>query len=638
MKRKSYIKFYLFVLTILTIVIVGLFYWSNKIIKQEVIEVKNIEINHLNSFAKNIKKRVLKLTNNNILKNTKNNPSLRKKINNLLELFSNDQYKYVYLIYIDKKGLPRYLADGSKNISQRGDYKQRFIPAANHIWDVLLTTGKAQYTLQNKLSKLWLTYLYPIDFNKTEKVILVFDISIDEYNTLLSIIKPLRKVLFISSLSIILILIFSFFQAYLYFRQKENSNIDPLTMLHNRRYLQQISKKIDLKNCAILMIDIDFFKNINDTYGHKAGDIVLKSVSKRLLSATRTFDEVIRYGGEEFLVILNRQKSLNNTKEICQRISNAISSSPIRAEDHNIYVSVSIGVNPTPYMDNTLDNAIKNADKMLYKAKQTGRNKIVILNQEDEEENNTLLLNQILNALKEGRLKAFFQPILDVKTGKIIEYEALARIIDEKGSIYLPSQFMPIIQQTPAYYDLTKNILLQSFQMIKTHKVKVSINLNADDFLNDSLFDIIEHIIKTHKKDASKLTIEIHENRYIENFDTVISKINKLKTYGIKIAIDSFGKGSIGIDHIAKIQPYYIKIDGSIISKISTSKEFPKNFYEIIKICKTLKIKTIAEFVENKEILTLLKKSGIDMAQGYYVGKPANLLSRKWAPKVLFFE
>ncbi len=636
MKRKNYIKFYLSILTGLAIIITGLYYLSNKIIENEIKEIKKIEVYHAQNFAKNIQNRILQITKNNILKNIEQNPILRKKINDMLSLFSNKRYRYVYIIYFDKKGFPRYLADGSQNISQRGEFKQRFIPVSN-IWNKITKEAKPQNTLQNKITGLWLTYLYPIKYSPQEKVILVFDISIDEYNTLFSVIKPLRRILLATSVSLILILLFSFFQAYLYFKQKDKSNIDPLTHLYNRRYLKQISSKLNLKQCAILMVDIDFFKKINDTHGHKTGDIILESVSKRLLSVTRIFDVVVRYGGEEFLIILNKQNNIKATKEICHRILKTISSIPVRVGDKNISVSVSIGVNPTPFRNKSLEDAIKIADDMLYEAKRSGRNRVVILNEKNEE-NNILLLNQVLEALKEGRLKAFFQPILDIKTGKIIEYEALARIIDEEGSMYLPAQFLPIIQQTPSYTELTKNILLQSFQMIKMHNVKVSINLNIDDFLNDTLFDLIEHTIKLNRDFASKLTIEIYENRYIDNFETLSNRIKKLKVYGIKLAIDSFGNGNAGLDYIVNMKPDYIKIDGSIISKISSNKDIPPIVHDIIKICKTLKIKTIAEFVENKEILNILKKSGIDMAQGYYIGKPINLLSRKWAPKVLFFE
>jgi len=635
MKRKNYVKFYLFVLTGLALVIIGLYYLSNIIIQNETKEIKKIEINHVECFAESIEKKVLNLTKKDIVKKLKPNPKLRKEINDLLSLFSNDRYRYVYMVYIDKKGLLRYLADGSKDISQRGELDQRFVPVSK-IWNKALKSSKPVYTIQNKATGLWLTYLYPVKNSGTNKVILVFDISISEYNTLFSIIKPLQKILLITSILLVAILLFSFFQAYLYFKQRDRSNIDPLTHLYNRYYLQKISGSVDLGQCAILMIDVDFFKKINDTYGHKTGDIVLESISKRILGATRTFDTVIRYGGEEFLVILNKQNDIHTTKEICQRILKSISSKPIRIDDKNIFVSVSIGVNPSPSRNKTLEDAIKDADKMLYEAKRTGRNKVVTLSEKNEEEN-ILLLNQILKALKEGRLKAFFQPILDIKTGRIMEYEALARIIDEKGSMYLPAQFLPIIQQTSSYLELTKNILLQSFEMIKKHNVKVSINLNIDDFLNDTLFELVEHIIKLNKENAAKLTIEIYENRYIDNFELLSTRIKTLKSYDVRIAVDSFGNGNAGLDYIINLKPDFIKIDGSIISKISSTKDMPPVIHDIVQICKTLKIKTIAEFVENKEILTILKNSGIDMAQGYYIGKPLNLLSRKWAPKVLFF-
>ena len=635
MERKKYIKFYLFVLTSLFFVIVGLYYLSNNIIKNETKEIITIETNHIQNFAKIIKERVLNITHNNIIKSIKNNPSIKKEINNILSLFSNDQYRYVYMIYFDNKGLPRYLSDGSKNILQRGEFGQRFIPTSK-IWDKAINSTNPTYALQKKSTGLWITYLYPLQY-KDEKVILVFDISIDEYNNLFSIIKTIRKILLITSLSLIVILIFSFFQAYLYFKQKEKNSIDPLTHLYNRYYLKQIADTIDLKQCAILMIDIDFFKKINDTFGHKVGDIVLETVAKRLLSATRTFDIVIRYGGEEFLVFLNKQKDIKDTKEICQRILKVVSSNPIRAENKNLFVTISIGVNTSPYKNRTLDDAIKVADEMLYTAKRTGRNKIV-LSDEKNKQDKIIIEKKIIAALKDGRLKAFFQPILDIKTGQIMEYEALARIIDEKGNVYLPHQFLPIIQQTSSYVELTKNILLQSFEMIKLHNVKVSINLNIDDFLNDAIFILLENTIKQNIKYAHNLTIETYGSRYVNNLELLTKRIKSLKSYGIKIAIGSFGVNNFDIEYLINLKPDYLKIDGSIISKISSSNQLPTKIIDIIKICKTLNIKTVAEFVENREILQLLKESGIDMAQGYYIGKPQNFLSRKYAPKVLFFS
>ena len=636
MKRKQYIKFYLLVLTSLFFVVMILYYLSNIVIKNEINEIKKIEINHVQNFAKSIKNRILHITNGNIVKSIKHNPSLQKKIKDILSLFSNNQYKNIYMVYIDNKGLPRYLADGSQNISQRGKFGQNFIPTSI-VWKKAINNIKPTYSLQKKITALWLTYLYPIQYKKNEKVILIFDISIDEYNNLFSVIKTIRNILLITSISLIIILLFSFFQAYLYFKQKEKNSIDPLTHLYNRYYLKQIADTIDLTQCAILMVDVDFFKKINDTYGHQVGDIVLESVAKRLLSATRTFDIVIRYGGEEFLIFLNKQKDIKETKEICYRILKSISGKPIRIEDKNISISVSIGVNTSPHKSNSLANAIEIADEMLYEAKRTGRNKI-IFSDEKNKQDKIMLEHKIISALKDGRLKAFFQPILDIKTGRIIEYEALARIIDEKGNVYLPHQFLPIIQQTSSYVELTKNILLQSFEMIRLHSVKVSINLNIDDFLNNAIFNLLENIIKQNIQYAHNLTIETYDSRYVDNLELLTKRIKSIKSYGVKIAVDSFGTNNLDLEYIINIKPDYIKIDGSIISKISSSNQLPTKIIDIIKICKTLDIKTVAEFVENKKILQLLKESGIDMAQGYYIGKPQNFLSRKYAPKVLFFS
>ncbi len=623
--KNPFIIFYLLILSIIFAITVFLYYRSAEIFANESKEITKIEISHVNNFAKNISKRVLEIAGNNMVQNIKKSPNLQKHINALLSMFSTDQYKYVYLIYINKDKKFRYLADGSKDISQRGELNQPFIPIAN-IWDQITKTAKPKYTIQNKTTGLWLTYLYPIKHKDALKAVLAFDISLDEYHALVSVIKPLKNILFYASLFQLIILVFSFFQAYIYFKQRRRTNIDPLTHLYNRNYLNSIEKNIDLRDCAIAMADIDHFKKINDTYGHDAGDIVLESISKRLLSSTRTFDDVIRYGGEEFLIILRKQSSIKNTKEICNRILKSISSHPIRINRSSLNVTVSIGVNPTPYKDETLAKAIKKADEMLYVAKRAGRNRVAMLNEKDKS-NNILSLKQIENAIKNGNLKAFFQPVIDVKTGQISEYEALARIIDKNGNVYTPLQFLPVLKNSSLYIEFTKSIILQSFKKIKEDKLYISINLNIDDFINDELFKQIEQIVASNKEFAGYLNIEIIEESYKDvKIEKIITRIKKLKSYGVKITLDSFEGNNLNLDYFINLKPDYIKINMSTVLRLFKDEKITDILTDIINICKTFNIKTIAEFVENEDILDILKKNGVDMAQGYHIGKPKNLL------------
>jgi len=630
------IKLYFIVLILIAVGVFALYLTSDSTLKNEENEIIKIEKLHAQNFASNLSERIKKLIPNNLVSTLRDNEALREHISSLLSLFSNDQYRYVYLIYKDKKGSYRYLADGSKDIDERGEFDQKFNPLST-IWEKALHTKKPQYTIQKNIKNLWITYLYPLTQYKNTNAILAFDISMHEYKTLTQIVRPIHKLLVVISTILFMVLLFILFQTYIYVRQRKRSNIDILTHLYNRNYLEEIKKNIDLSKCAIAIADIDHFKRINDTFGHEAGDIVLESVAKRLISATRTFDTIIRYGGEEFLIIFNRHINPKVIKDISNRILKTVSEQPIRVKDRNIYVTISMGVNPTPNKNLTLDDAIASADKMLYVAKTGGRNRVVILNEKVDAEH-ILLLQEITSAIEEKRLKAFFQPILDIKTGKIVKYEALSRIIDKDGKVFSPSQFLPMIKKTNTYRILTKVMLKEAFKVIKKHDISVSVNFDIGDFFDNTIFEMVRDIIIDNKKYSHQLTIEILEDISINDTAKFIQRIKTLKDLNIQIAIDDFGGGYSSFNYIINIKPDILKIDSSIVSKISTDENARTILKGIVNICKSLEILSIAEFVDNKEILQMLKNYKVDMAQGFYVGKPLNLTNRKTIPKILFFD
>ncbi len=631
------VKLYFFILLLVTAGVIWLFVNSATTINKMDREIINIEKIHAKNFAENIQQHIKNIFPKNLVNTVKDNPSLEKKINSILSLFSNEQYKYVYVIYSDKKGTLRYLADGSKEIAERGELNQKFEPVSPKSWKKVFICKKPILKIQKNISSLWITYLYPIKYNNSIKAILAFDISIGEYKNLMQMLQPMHNLLFILSILLIFILAFSFFQTFIFLRQRKKTNIDTLTHLFNRNYLEEIRKDINLSQCAIAMADIDHFKKINDNFGHDTGDIVLETVAKRLLGTTRTYDTVIRYGGEEFLIIFKKQTDINTLKEVSNRILTTISKQPIRTDEGDIYVTLSIGINPTPFKNKSFQEAIISADKMLYAAKTGGRNRVVILNKKIEE-NSTLILKDISKAIKDNRLKAYFQPILDIKTGKIVKYEALARIVDKNGNIYLPVQFLPMIKRTTVYATLTKFIIEEAFKIIKTHKISVSVNFFIEDILDNSIFDITKKLIKDNIKIADMLMIEILEDAHLDNISEFTRRMEILKSMNVKIAIDDFGGDDTNFNYLISIKPNVIKIDGSIISRLLIDENARMILKGIINICESLKIDSVAEFVESKEIFEMLKKYNIKMAQGYYIGKPLNIYSRKFIPRVLFFN
>ncbi len=618
--KNSFVKLYLFLLILLIVCIVALFAFSNNTLTKEEKEIINIEKLHAQHLAKKIEEKIVKIAPKDLTRSLQKNKSLREYVNELLSLFSNAQYKYVYLVYLDKNGAFRYLADGSYDVKERGDWHQIFTPISP-VWGSVIKSKKPNYTLQKDISNLWVTYLYPFNKYKNEKIILVFDISMQEYKTLMQILKPIQKLLILMSILLIIILLSIVLQTFIYFKQRKKSNIDPLTHLYNRNYLDEIKKHIDLRSCAIALADIDHFKQINDRYGHDIGDIVLETIAKRLMNATRTFDILIRYGGEEFLIFFTKKVNIETIKSISNRILTTISSQPIRVNNKNLNVTISIGVNPTPYKNKSLEDAIINADKMLYIAKTGGRNRVVINNNKISTKH-ILLLDEITNAIKQNRLEAYFQPILNIKSNKIVKYEALARIVDKNGDIFSPAQFLPMIKRTTIYRTLTKIMLVKAFSMIKKHNISVSVNFDIGDFFDDTIYEMLTDLINKNIKYSHFLTIEILEDMPIYNNAKFTKRIDALKKFNIQIAIDDFGSGYSGFNYIINIKPDILKIDGSIILKILKDENAKTILKSISEICQSLKIKSIAEFVENEDILKILEEYDINMAQGYFIGKP----------------
>ncbi|MDX1809458.1 MAG: bifunctional diguanylate cyclase/phosphodiesterase [Sulfurospirillaceae bacterium] len=618
--KNRLIAVYFVILIFLTSGITWLYINSDLSLSGSNKEIANIEVMRAKNFGENIITQIQSLAPLNLVQTIKESKKLQRRITNILSLFSNEQYRYVYLIYPDSQGKLRYLADGSKELNQRGELNQKFDPLSP-LWTEVIKNKKPIYTTQQNISDLWITYLYPIVKANKIEAILAFDISAKEYTDLMKVVTPLHNFLLIISIFMVFILIFSLFQMYLYLKQQKKTNIDALTRLYNRHYLDEKRKDIDLSKCAIIIVDIDHFKRINDNFGHDVGDIVLETIAKRLLSATRIFDAVIRYGGEEFLIILHKQVDTKTIREISNRILSSVSKQPIRAETRNLHVTVSMGINPPTIDKISLEEAIANADRMLYLAKTSGRNRIVILNEEIGD-SHILLIDEVSLAIQEERLCAYFQPILDIKTNKIKKYEALVRIIGKDGRVFVPAQFLRMIKKTGVYRALTKSILLEAFDTIKKNNISVSVNFDVGDFFDDTLFENVKDLISENIKYANLLTIEILEDTLISDMDNFVKRLNILKKMNIQIAIDDFGSGYSSFNYLIHIRPDILKIDGSIISKLLIDENAKTIIQGIVNICKSLNICSIAEFVESAEVLEILKGYGVDMAQGYYIGRP----------------
>ena len=606
-------------LTLLSVIVFVIFFRYDDTLAKASSRSEAIVLSHVKKFSQNIEKRLHATFGKNLAHPFLLEEKERLHVEREISLFVGDQYPYVYLIAKDDQGKYRYVLDGSVSEKDKGEYRQKFDPASD-IWEKVFESGQSMWQVQDTITGLWMTYLHPIVLDHKVLMVLAFDFSSKEFELINEMFSPVRSTLLYISLLLSAVLIVSYFLAYLFYRQKKRASIDPLTNLFNRYFLNEVSHKLKLDHMAIAVIDLDHFKKINDMYGHLVGDIVLKEIARRFQKAIRAHDIIIRYGGEEFLLFLNCTKNKDSSPQVMERIHHEVSHEPIIVNNHHIMITFSVGMNPFPALNRSLRDAINVADKMLYVAKTNGRNRIEVY------EAQTVPLashvEQVNNAIKEGCLQAFYQPIMGIKEEGIVSYEALVRIINEDKSVSLPYEFLPFIKETTAYREMSKEMLRQAFVLIEERHVCVNVNFDTGDFFDETLYEVIYEVVLTKKSLASYLTLELLEDREIKDFGGLRERIDKLKALGVKIAIDDFGSGYSTFSYLLEISPNTLKIDGSLIRRVCKEDHAQKIVSSIVDICHSLGIKTVAEFVEDQETIDLLKEFKIDYLQGYAIGRP----------------
>ena len=539
----------------------------------------------------------------------------REEVARWLSVLVSNVSKYIFIAYRDKRGNFRYLVDGSKE--DRGYFGQK-IDVNKRYWNEAMQKGGDLF-FTHRLQTLWITYLHPIKRGGKVVAILAVDFDPSFLNRLQTLFAPIKQVTFALFALLLLSVVVFAFEIYRNFKLKRLALIDPLTQLYNRVFLRDFLNKITPSEYAILMLDIDHFKKINDTYGHKAGDLVLKEFARRIRRNLREGDIFVRFGGEEFLIFLKRGDHSIDLVDVAERLRKAIESEDFDIGEKKIHVTVSVGMFLRPEYARNISEAIKRADGLLYEAKRGGRNRVVWSDERGEERKE---LGSIRDAIEEGRIFCLYQPIVDGRSGRVVKYEALVRLKSKEGAILYPGEFLQSIYYTTVYHTLTKEVLRQVFGVIERKKVHISINLNLSDIKDNTIFDIIEKIIEQNARIASSLTIEVLENEPLEQSETIIARLKRLKGYGVSIAIDDFGKGYSNFDIFDYLPIDILKIDGSIVRNV-TSSNISFAIVESVKtFAQTVRAQVVAEFVESEAIYRKLLELDIALMQGYYFSPP----------------
>ena len=587
-------------------------------------EIQNMYIQEVSYYLNNVEEELKKLAKNkSILELLMKNEKLRKRIEEELSLLISPNIKYVYMLYIDKDKKFRYLLDASKE--DKAHMHQKF-DVLDDKWYKVLKLKKDLVIKEDQIDTIWITYLKPVVNHNKVEAILVVDFSVKKLHEINALISNIKLIVIAVLVFIGLAFNFILYQIIRYGKLKKKTYIDTLTQTYNRVFLSEVIPNIKLENYAVLAIDVDHFKRVNDTYGHKAGDRVLKEIANRIKSSIRESEDIfIRYGGEEFLLFIRKTNDRKKMEQIIERIKKSISEKPIKISNkESIKVTVSIGVNFDTDKVKDINEAIKIADHMLYEAKRKGRNRIEIYNENIKVKNIYISINDIKEALIEGRIVSYYQPIFDLNSLKPVKYEVLARMLTKKGEVIPPSMFLDLIKGTNIYFDFTKYILNKNIEMLKEYpNISISLNLSILDILNLDIINLIKE--KVNPNIAKRVAFEVLESEEIENYQLVADRLKIIKSTGAQVAIDDFGSGYSNFVHIANLHLDALKIDGSLIKDIDKDETSYKIVKAIKVFCDEINTKAIAEYISSEEVFNKVKEIGINYGQGFYLAKPMNL-------------
>ncbi len=410
---------------------------------------------------------------------------------------------------------------------------------------------------------------------------------------------------------------------------------DPLTglanrtLLHDRMMKSLQQAKRSQKKLAVIFLDLDHFKLINDTLGHAVGDDLLIYISKLLQTQIREADTLSRLGGDEFVILLPNINESEDAIFIAQKIQKVLQSKH-HIGTHELYITSSIGVSIYPQHGESCDDLIRNADTAMYEAKNDGRNKFKLYAQSmgnfiDKQ----LHLEQDLTDAVKGKkeIEVFFQPKIDANTKKISGAEALVRWRHPTKGLIYPDDFIYMAESTGLMIELGNLITEQSIAYIKElnnlgfNDLKIAINLSARQFQDSSLVPFISQILLKYEVDSSQVEFEITESISMKNMSATLKILSELKALGVSIAIDDFGTGHSSLAYLKKFPIDTLKIDKSFVMDITEDEGDKVIAQTIISMAHSLGMKTVAEGVETQAHVKMLQNMDCNILQGYFYSK-----------------
>jgi diguanylate cyclase (GGDEF)-like protein len=406
---------------------------------------------------------------------------------------------------------------------------------------------------------------------------------------------------------------------------------DPVTALPNRslshyRLTQDIrDAELDGSNIGILLIDIDRFKDINDTYGHEQGDHLLNKIARRFEQRIRNHETLARLGGDEFIIVLPEHDSHQTIKRAEQLINSLQEAFVI--EGNNIVVNASIGLAVYPEHGDEFSHLLKHADVAMYVAKNSNVSCKVYDPESDRlEKGHLTLVSELRKALKEKNFELYYQPKVNASDGKIISAEALGRWQSNTRGDVSPEIFIDILAESNLLDEYTywaiETALAQAKKWQVTFRpIRIAVNLSPHTLMQPDFKERISQLIKDDA-DGALLTFEITENLFLSEFDRVSDVLEYIHLLGVELSIDDYGTGYSSLSLLRRLKVSELKIDQSFINDVTHNKDDEVIVHSTIELAHNLGLKVVAEGVENEDTLDLLKELGCDTIQGFWISKP----------------
>lgn len=418
----------------------------------------------------------------------------------------------------------------------------------------------------------------------------------------------------------------------------KQANFDTLTGLPNRdllrdRLAQEIrkSERSGLP-LAVMLIDLDQFKEVNDTLGHDLGDMLLGEAARRIASCVRNSDTVARLGGDEFIVLLPQISNASHVGGIAQKIILKLAE-PFHLRNEIAHISASLGITLYPDDAADIDGLMKNADQAMYVAKKNGRNRFSYFTAALQEgaQKRLRLIKDLRGALAGNQLKVYFQPIVELSTGQVHKAEALLRWVHPQRGMISPADFIPLAEETRLIIEIGAWVRMESAIWCKRwnelcpEEFQVSVNKSPVELMDDSEINGVAAFIdylRTHNMSGKNFVFEITEGMLLNLSPSVSNKLMALRDAGIQVSLDDFGTGYSSLSYLRKLDIDYLKIDRSFVSNLEPDSDDLVLCEAIISMAHKLGLMVIAEGVETEQQRDLLINANCDYAQGYFFSRP----------------